>query len=296
MRSLSVFDAVGLPPEREGYAASDDLRERRAGMTAALAAGYWLTDPAGRQEEIGGVRCLRFASPEQPRATVLHMHGGAFRIGCPEQIGPFASALAKRCHVDVICPAYRLAPEHPFPAGLGDGWSVLKALATSGEGRIMLSGDSAGGGLAAGLAALCHEAGIKLAGLALLSPWLDLTASNPSYAENAAHDPLFSLEAAQIAAQLYLQGTPAADPLASPLRGNVSGFPPTFINVGTGEVLRDDARLMHDHLQRSGVAVCLQDVEAMEHVAVTRGLSLPGSAATLDAIAQFIERILIPAE
>ena len=77
--------------------------------------------------QIGGVRCLRFSPSGNPRGTLLHMHGGAFRIGCPEQIAPFAAALAEACAVTVICPAYRLAPEHPFPAGLNDGYAVLRA-------------------------------------------------------------------------------------------------------------------------------------------------------------------------
>ena len=175
-------------------------------MAAAVAAGYWRTDPAPEEVQIGGVRCLRFSPSGASRGTLLHMHGGAFRIGCPEQIAPFALALAQACAVTVICPAYRLAPEHPFPAGLNDGWAVLRALAETANHPLILSGDSAGGGLAASLAALAHQAGIPLAGLALLSPWLDLSVTDPAYTTNAATDPLFSAEAAREAATLYLQG------------------------------------------------------------------------------------------
>ena len=186
-----------LPPERAGTAASADLAARRAGLAAAVDTGTWRTDPAPEEIMLGGVRCLRFGSPLASRGTVLHMHGGAFRVGCPEQVGRFAAALAEACAVDVICPAYRLAPEHPFPAGISDGWTVLTALAAGKSGRLVISGDSAGGGLAAGLAALSHEAGMHLAGLALLSPWLDLSVTDASYTANAVRDHLFSAEAAR---------------------------------------------------------------------------------------------------
>jgi epsilon-lactone hydrolase len=280
-----------LPPERAGHAASADLAERRAGLAAAVATGIWRTEPAPEQVEIGGVRCLRFAPPSAPRGTVLHVHGGAYRIGCPEQIAPFAAALASRCGVTVICPAYRLAPEHPFPAGLNDVRNVVSVL---GGDSLILSGDSSGGGLAAALAALCIKDGITLAGLALLSPWLDLTITSAAYTSNATTDPLFSAEAAREAAGLYLQGHPSEDPLASPLQGPVTGFPPTYINVGTGEVLTDDAQKMHARLLRAGVEAQLHRVDGMEHVAVTRDLALTGAAETFVALTAFIDWRLHP--
>lgn len=222
------------------------------------------------------------------------MHGGAFRIGCPEQIAPFALALAEASAVTVICPAYRLAAEHPFPAGLNDGWAVLRALAEDEGHPLILSGDSAGGSLAASLAAMAHQAGIPLTGLALLSPWLDLSVTDPAYTTNAATDPLFSAEAAREAAALYLQGHGASDPLASPLLGEVSGYPPTYLSVGTGEVLAGDARRLRDRLELTGVPVTLHAVYGMEHVAVTRDRDLVGSAETFAGLVGFVERTTTP--
>ena len=281
---------TALPAERSGFAASADLLARRAGVDAAVAVGMWSTDPAPTEVWIGGIRCLRFSPRTRPWGTVVHLHGGAFRIGRPEQLGPFAAALALRCHVEVICPAYRLAPEHPFPAGLCDAWSVVRALA--GSGPLLVSGDSAGGGLAAGVAALTGLASIDLVGLALLSPWLDLSVTAASYAENAAHDPLFSADAARTAAALYLQGHPPADPLASPLYGPVASYPPTFLNVGSREVLVDDTQHLHDRLHQAGVPVQLRRIEGMDHVAVTRGLTLSGSAETLAQLGQFVDQVM----
>jgi monoterpene epsilon-lactone hydrolase len=280
-----------LPPERVGHCAPEELLAQRSGIGAAIRSGLWQCDPAPVEHWIAGVRCLDFAPVNTPRATILHLHGGGFRLGCPEQVGPFAAALAARCQVRVVCPAYRLAPEHPFPAALGDGRSVMAQL-TLDSAPLIVSGDSAGGGLAAGLAALTAQAGGQLAGLVLLSPWLDLTVTSPCYAGNAARDPLFSEASARAAAALYLQGAPSDGPLVSPLFGAVSGFPASYIAVGTDEVLLEDARSMADKLDAGGIGFYLQEVEGMEHVAVVRDRSLTGAAETFAGLTAFIDRIL----
>ncbi len=277
----------GLPAERSGYAAPVDLSERRAAMQAAIAAGVWRTDPPPQLLTIGGVRALRFVPRGPARGTVLHCHGGAFRIGSPETIAPFAAALASRCKVSVICPAYRLAPEHPFPAGLRDCWSVLGGLEDK-SGPVVLSGDSAGGSIATGLAMLSAERDLQIDGLALLSPWLDLVADSPSYRHNADSDPLFSQAAAREAAAQYLQGLDPIHPLASPLHGNLGNLPRTHISVGQSEVLRSDAERFHRGLQSAGIRSELLSIAGMDHVAVTRDLSLPGSAKAFEGLARFI--------
>ncbi|MBW8783272.1 MAG: alpha/beta hydrolase [Novosphingobium sp.] len=283
---------LDLPPERTGYPAPPDLAARRAMMDAALAAGQWTVEPQPRERTLAGRRVLRFAPPGESRGRVLHFHGGAFRLGGPEMEGPFAIALAARCGVELIAPQYRLAPEHPFPAGLNDGWAVLEAVASENDGPMVLSGDSAGGGLAASLAVRAVEAGVPLAGLVLLSPWLDLTVSAPAYAENSANDPLFSHESATSGAELYLQGIDPRHPLASPLFADHRGFPPTLISVGTGEVLRDDALRLDTSLGAAGVTTRLVALDRMEHVAVVRDLASPGAAETFRAIAAFVDDII----
>ena len=280
-----------IPAERLGHSPPDDLIAQRLGVDGAIRSGMWQCDPPPLERWIAGVRCLDFSPPGRPRATILHLHGGGFRIGCPEQVGPFAAALAARCRVRVICPAYRLAPEHPFPAGLGDGWSVLSELAND-DGPLLVSGDSAGGGLAAGLTALFAQAGGQLAGLVVLSPWLDLTVTSPFYASNAKCDPLFSDASARAATALYLQGAPPDGALASPLFGRVSGFPPTYIAVGTGEVLLGDSRSMAAKLRAEGIEVHLHEVDGMDHVAVVRDRALTGADETFVALTGFIDRIL----
>lgn len=281
-----------LPSERPGYPASPALQERRDSLAAAIKAGKYQTSPPPVESVVNGVRLLRFATANDANAAVIHFHGGAFRLGNPEMIGPFAAALSARCNVDVICPDYRLAPEHPLPAALHDGVRTIAALLSVGYTHLIICGDSAGGGLAASLTALCVSARIPVDALVLISPWVDLTLTSPCYASNAATDALFSHQAAAEAAELYLQGVSAQDPLASPLLGNVAGFPPTLISVGAGEVLAGDGEQFHLKLQRAAVKSQFIATAGMEHVAVARGLHLPGAAATFDAIANFIDESL----
>lgn len=288
-----------LPPRRPGHAAPPDLAERRAAMDAAVAAGAFATNVPPREDALAGLRTLRFApegAGESPaRGHVLQLHGGGFRIGRPEFEGPFAEALAARCGVEVAVPQYRLAPEAPFPAGLADALAALEALAAQADGApLLVSGDSAGGGLAAALALLSAAGRApKLAGVVLLSPWLDLTVSAPSYAANAASDPLFGTQSAALAAQLYLQGCDPRHPLASPLFADdalLARFPPALVSVGTGEVLLGDAVGFHRRLEAAGADSLLVAVPGMDHVAVVRGAGLPGAAETFAAVAAFVDR------
>ena len=285
-----------LSAQREGYPAPDAIAQARAQMAAAAAGGMWATDPPAVEQWPGGVRTLRFAPPGAARARVVQFHGGGFRMGMPEYCGPFAAALAARCGVEVLAVHYRLAPEHPFPAGLADGLAVLRALAAAEGPPLVLLGDSAGGGLAASLALLAHGEGIALAGLVLLSPWLDLTVTAPSYAQNAASDPLFSREAARTAADLYLQGHDPRDPLASPLFGPPAAFPPTLVSVGMGEVLRDDALSLHRRLEEAGMEATLSEIAGMDHVAAVRGADLPGSGETFAAVCAFVGSVAAAAD
>jgi epsilon-lactone hydrolase len=180
------------------------------------------------------------------------------------------------------------------PAGLTDALAALEALVDeAGDAPLIVGGDSAGAGLAASLGVLATSRGNPgIAGLVLLSPWLDLRVTAGTYAANAATDPMFSKESADVAAELYLQGFDPAHPLASPLLAPVAGYPPTLISVGTGEVLYDDSRLFHDKLIAAGADATLSAIPNMEHVAVVRGLTMPGAPETLAAVVDFIERLL----
>jgi len=285
---------IALPPERQGRAAPPDLAERRQQMQAAVDAGAWKTKHPPEETTLAGLRTLRFRPHGAPRGFLLQLHGGGFRIGRPEFESFLAETLAERCGLEVVVPQYRLAPEGPFPAGLADAFAALKALAAeAGDLPLIVGGDSAGGGLAASLGVLAAaQGGPRIDGLVLLSPWLDLRVGAASYATNAATDPMFSKESADIAAELYLQGFDPTHPLASPLLAEIAAFPPTLVSVGTGEVLVDDALAFHDKLLAAGQRSQLSAIEGMDHVAVVRDFALPGATETLEAIVRFLESVL----
>jgi len=210
------------------------------------------------------------------------IYGGAFRQGSASAWTDFAGRLAKRTNARVVVPDYRLAPEYPFPAALHDCAAVLVALC--GKGRpIILSGDSAGGGLALSLAAICASP-TRLAGLALISPWTDLNVTADSFADCAATDVLFSRDAAHEAAELYLQGIGADDPLASPHFADLTTLPPVLLMASTIEVLRDDATRLVERLARAN-----RRVDALFETDVPHDwpFVLPDHPATARALARY---------
>lgn len=302
-----MAEALILPPERAGHVAPPDLVERREQLRAGVAAGLWRTDPAPVAVTLpasGGGRAvpaLRWAPRGPVRGRLLHFHGGGFALGAPEIVGLFAAALAERTGFEVVAPRYRLAPEHPFPCGLIDALTTLRALVDEGadepgEGRLplVLSGDSAGGGLAASLALLARGQGLAIDGLVLLSPFLDLTLSGASYRTNGDSDPLFSHAAALKAAGHYLQGRDPAQVLASPLWGDLEGLPRVLISVGSGEVLADDSRRLAARLAEAGVPCRLLDLAGMDHVAAVRTPDLTGAPETLGAVVDLLGDIAPP--
>ncbi len=263
------------------------------GPRAAIAAAIEPPALAGVRElhyRPGGVDAVTFL-PAAPRATILYFHGGSYRLGSPERSAAFAAELARQSRCAVVTPRYRLAPEHPFPAGLNDALAVYRTLLAA-EGPVIVAGDSAGGGLASALGILAlRSSAPAMRGLVLMSPWLDLTLSAESYASRAERDQLFSRESAAEAVDLYLQGHDPRDPLASPLLGDLAGLPPVLLFAGSEEVLLDDSLDFAARLARADVPVELHVVAGMQHVWPTREPDLPETATAFAAIGAFVASI-----
>jgi acetyl esterase/lipase len=171
----------------------------------------------------------------------LYFHGGGYRLGSAANSTAFASRLVGATQRTVIVPDYRLAPEHPFPAGLTDVAAVYEESGVESEPPFLI-GDSAGGGLAAALAVAVANSELPApSALILMSPWLDLSCSAGTFASRAKTDELFSLAAAREAATMYLQGHDPADPLVSPIRAELNYWPPTLLMASTDEVLLQDS-------------------------------------------------------
>lgn len=259
----------------------------RCAKDSALGATQ-IIDPDARVTEavIGGVDCLIVEALEV-RATMLFMHGGGFSVGQPATYVGLASRLATQAGLRIVLPDYRLAPEHPFPAALHDVFEVYRALAEETAAGIsarapLLSGDSAGGGLAAALALVTRDAGMPSPGVMLLSPWLDLSAQRGSFEACAESDMLFSREAALAHAERYLAGEDPKQEYVSPVFAqSLAGFPPLWVTVSGSEVLRDDTLEFSSRLAREGGTIVMSVRPDLPHV---WPVVLPEASVTIDTI------------
>jgi len=190
---------------------------------------------------------------ERRSGVVLYLHGGGYTCGSLDYAKGFAATLASECGVRVFCAAYRLAPENPYPAAVEDALTAFDYLLKKGYAphQILLCGESAGGGLIYALSLKLKQLGRELpCGLIGISPWVDLTGSGASYETNRDNDPSLTQELLEFYAKCYTQDPTA--PLCSPVRGDLTGLPPSLLFAGGDEILLDDARTLHDRLKAAG--------------------------------------------
>ncbi len=191
---------------------------------------------------------------ERRHGVILYLHGGGYSCGDLDYAKGFGSTLAYHCGVRVFCPAYRLAPEHKFPAALDDSLEAYRYLLQKGFSpkQIMLCGESAGGGLCYSLCLKLRELGEEMpCGIIAISPWTDLTAKGESYEFNKGNDPAITIERLDYFANNYT--TNRLNPLVSPLFGDLDGMPPSLIFAGGDEIMLSDSTLLHEKLCESGV-------------------------------------------
>ena len=227
--------------------------------------------------------------------VVLYLHGGGYTCGSLEYAKGFSSVLATECGVRVFCAAYRLAPEHRYPAAVEDALEAYQYLLKKGYAghQILLCGESAGGGLIYALCLKLKELGLPLpCGLIGISPWTDLTGSGKSYEENREVDPSMSPELLQFYAKCYTDDP--ADPLCSPLFGDLTGFPPSLLFVGGDEVMLDDTRMLHQKLVKSGCRSKLIVAPERWHAYVLYCLS-ENMPQDFETINRFMDKVLSPA-
>jgi len=211
---------------------------------------------------------LRPPSAEAGR-VVLYLHGGGYVIGSPRSHRHLAAAIASAAGASGLLLDYRRAPEDPFPAAVEDAVACYRWLTEQGIApeRIVVGGDSAGGGLTVATLVALRDAGERLpAGGVCISPWTDLTFSGESYRTKAAVDPIVARPGIDRMAQAYLGATDPRTPLASPLFADLTGLPPLLIHVGGDEVLLDDAAELANRAKAAGVTVTLEVWERMIHV------------------------------
>jgi acetyl esterase/lipase len=178
--------------------------------------------------------------------TVIHFHGGGYCLGSARMARSWAAHLSAQTGCRVVLPEYRLAPEHPYPAALQDARAVITALSGEADpGPVVVSGDSAGGGLALALALSMRDEGQEPpAGCILLSPWLDLGRDRRADPDLVHRDVLLDPDWIDACARAYADPSTWADHLVSPLHATHAGLPPLLIQAGTEELLAPDAELL----------------------------------------------------
>jgi monoterpene epsilon-lactone hydrolase len=222
---------------------------------------------------------------------ILFFHGGGYFAGSADTHGPMMARLSSYAGVPVVIPNYRLSTEAPFPAAFDDAMAVWDDLMARGyePSKIVIGGDSAGGGLAlALLAALCAR-DERPAGIFTMSPWTDLTLSGESVDQNAAADAIIPADRMGDAARMYHAETPADDPRVSPLFADFDAPPPAFFQVGGPEVLADDTYRMAEVLRSAGGEVEVQTWHDAPHVWHLGEYWVPEARAALRDIARFVQ-------
>jgi monoterpene epsilon-lactone hydrolase len=229
--------------------------------------------------------------PDVAAAVVLYLHGGGYVLGSLDTHRALAARIALAAGTRGLMVDYRLAPEHPFPAAVEDAVAAYEWLLAEGfpPHRVVLAGDSAGGGLAVATLLALRDAGIALpAGAACLSPWVDLAATGESLRRGPSADPMLQRDGVVKMAAAYLSGADPRTPLASPLYANLADLPPLLVQVGTSEALLDDARRLTRRVRACGGVAHLEEWNDMIHVWHAFAPILPEAVRAIAGVGCFV--------
>lgn len=246
------------------------------------------------ERTLNGVRAdVLTVGSGRPTSVVVHFHGGGYCLGSARMVRAWAAHVSAQAGCQVVMPDYRLAPEHAHPAALDDAGAVLAALSSEvAPTSIVVSGDSAGGGLALSLLLAMREDGRNLpAGCILLSPWLDLGRDRRADRTGVHKDVLLSPAWLEACATAYAGDSKLADPAVSPLLGTHDGLPPLLIQAGTDELLAPDSEELAASASVAGVDVTYTKWPRMWHdFALQPGLLAAADSAVSQA-AWFVAKV-----
>lgn len=289
---LRVKNAVS-PPRKEF-----DLKKERLKLD-----GYGnLFRPMARLKnqpvDVNGVRGEWITPPQvEGGRTILYLHGGYYMFGSIKSHRNLAGNLAAASRRRLLIIDYRLAPEHPFPAGLEDTltayqWLLAQDIQPS---QITLAGDSAGGGLVLSLLLALRQRGMALPAAGVcLSPATNLNFKRENWEIKAKKDLMLNPFIAEQLQALYLGNVDPCDPLASPYFGDLHGLPPLLIQVGSDEVLLSDCTSFAEKARKAGVDVTLEVWPGMQHVFQYFASFVPESRQAIDRIGEFVQAREMP--
>lgn len=282
---LEMFKAQ--PP----FVTTPSVDEQRAGIDGMGAMNPLPADVITEAVNANGVPAEWTSVPGvDADRVVMYVHGGGYVIGSLQSHRELVARIARAASCRALAVDYRLAPEHPFPAAVDDAVAAYRWLLAEGveAKRIVIAGDSAGGGLTVATLLAIRDAGLELPAAGVcLSPWVDLEGIGESMTTRDALDPMVHRrELLEMAAQ-YLDGADPQTPLAAPLYAELAGLPPLLIQVGTSETLYDDSTRLAAKARAAGVEVTLEEYEELFHVFQAFAM-LPEAQAATDRIGAFV--------
>jgi monoterpene epsilon-lactone hydrolase len=285
---------------RSAFPADSDVDEQRRWLRELISAQPLPADVTVSVAALGGVPAAEITVDGiEPRHIVLYFHGGVYVMGDAFLAADLASQVGRRTRAKVLSVDYRLAPEHPYPAAVDDALAAYEALLHNGTAPsdIVFAGESAGGGLAIANLVNARDHGLPLPAAALvMSPYADLTLAGATMETKREADPLLSPRALRARVTDYTSGQDAALGLISPIFAELSGLPPLIIQVGTHEVLLDDAIRLARQAATADVEVTLDITPRVPHVFQAYHAILDEAGAALDRAGQFLSTHLASAE
>lgn len=289
-----MIDAMLRRPQPEGPRSVEEIRSGFAAMMATMIVPDGIRTA---EATLGARRALLVEPAVRPHVgTILYFHGGGFVCGSPETALSLTGNLVARTGCQALSLDYRLAPEHPFPAAIDDALDAYRTLLAGGTdpSAIAFAGDSAGGGLTVTACLAARAAGLPMpAAIVAFSPGLDGTRTGESMDTKAGIDPFFTRESLDHTGAMYLAGQDPHQELISPaLLADLTGFPPVLLQVGTNEVLLDDATRLAARAREAGVDVVLDVTADVPHVFQAYAGVLDEADQALDRAALFLTQRL----
>lgn len=265
---------------------------------------YFLNNAKRMNKIPAGVEMNRFDLDGLPSAwfvhanaekdkVILYLHGGGYVLGGIDSQQMMCILMAQTLKIKVLLPEYRLAPENPFPAAVEDAVKVYRWLLAQGydSKNIIITGDSAGGGLSLATVLSLRDAGDALpAAVVCMSPWADLTFKGKSYITKEKVEPILREDVLRMWAKSYYGAENPSLPLISPVYADFRAFPPLLIQVGSDEILLDDSIALAEKAKSAGVDVTLKVWDGMWHVWQALGEMIPESKLAFEEMLQFVSK------
>lgn len=270
------------------------FEEQRAEMEANSTQFPLAPDVRCQPVDAGGIPAEFITTPESVKGRIIYyLHGGGYVVGSIITHRELASRLSRAAKARVLLIDYRLAPENPFPAAVEDSVTGYRWLLSRGAdpARVVIAGESAGGGLTVATLVALRDAGEPLPAAAIaVSPWVDMEGLGESMTTKAGVDPLVNRDVLLTIAKAYLGDTDPRTPLVAPIYADLTGLPPLLIQVGTAEVLFDDATRLAERAKSAGVEVVLEPWEDMIHMWHSFAAMLPEGQQAIDRIGEFVRK------